>query len=232
MALRPADLARAEPPAEPPTQAWHGIGVSVELWRDYARAALPRPQMALGTHQITGDLCEQAADLYARGARYARVAEPVPLCGDIAAPAVRALTLIRELTARGFAVHWIARCDAGCADHRQVEHLFPPSWIFGASKAAVARWRHGYFPGRCVFRSGPGFVEVRDRRFGPLERHVLDDPDTLAAIDALAGGAAVDQVPARRRRELVAARLVLEQGGYAWWLPTRIHRWPFPALVV
>ncbi|WP_018637155.1 DUF5825 family protein [Parafrankia elaeagni] len=221
-----------QPPSDDLGAPSDDLGVTVELWRDYARAALALPGMALGTRQLTGDWSERAAELYGEGARYARVAEPVPLCGDAPVTAVRSLTLISELTARGFAVHWIARCDEGCADHGALGHLFPPAWIFGASKATTARWRRGYFPGRCVFRHGPGFVEVRDRRFGPLERHVFDDPETLDVIETLIGGIAVERMPAELLRELAAARLVLGLAGCAWWVPTRIYRWPFPAQVI
>jgi hypothetical protein len=211
---------------------WCDAEVTVEVWRDYARTALHLPGMALGRHRLTGDWRVRAAELYEAGARYVRITDPVQVCGDPPAQAARSLELIRELTSRGFAVHWIARCDAGCADHRIVGHLFPPVWIFGASNESTAQWRSGYFPCKCVFRKGPGFIEVRDRRFGSLELRTFDDTRILDTIEALIDGVAAERVPADVWQELAGAGLALEQAGHAWWLPMRVYRWPFPAMAV
>jgi hypothetical protein len=84
----------------------------------------------------------------------------------------------------------------------------------------------------CVFRRGPGFVEVRDRRRGTLEILTLDEPDLLAAIDPLLEGVAAADLPAALLAELREADLVAEQGGLVWWLPARVYRWPNPSMIV
>jgi uncharacterized protein DUF5825 len=43
-------------------------------------------------------------------------------------------------------------------------------------------WRSAYHPGKCFYRRGPGFLEVRDRRSGELSRFVIDDPTYVAAV--------------------------------------------------
>ncbi len=197
--------------------------VTVRLWRDHDPAARRVPGMAMGERRITGDWAEVAAELYRRGARYARIAEPVELCAT--GPA-GPLILLRELTARGMAVDWAARCADGCDADRLLCHLWPPSTPDGGD------WARTFFPCKCVYRHGPGFVEVRDRRFGTLELFTIDEPAHLAAIGALAAGVPTGAVPAAVRAELGAARLLGEHRGLLWWLPARVYRWPFPPLLV
>ncbi|MBB5827257.1 DUF5825 family protein [Micromonospora carbonacea] len=207
--------------------------VEVELSRDYDPAAARLPGMALGTRRLVGPCGETVAGWYAAGARHARLAHPVDLCADADARAARSLLLVRELTARGIAVDWTARCRDGCHGGDLFTHLCPPSRLDGdATGTVAARWRAAFFLGRCVYRRGPGFVEVRDRRSGALEVVTIDEPGHLAAIAPLAEGVAATAVPADVRRDLVGAHLVAEQAGHLWWLPTRAHRWPFPALIV
>lgn len=190
--------------------------LTVEAWRDYDPVARELPGMGLG-HLST----DSAAALHELGARCVRLPEPVTLCGSPLLP------LVRDLTGLGAAVDWTAHCHGGCADHDELGHLFPPGAVTG-----VRNWREGYFPGRCVYRRGPGFVEVRDRRFGPLDLFVVDDPRFLDAISAMNTGAPVAAVPSDVLADLRDARLVAEHDGRAWWLPTRVHRWPFGSIAL
>jgi hypothetical protein len=209
---------------------WAAVSVPVELWRDHDPLVRQLDGMALGDALLTGDLGAAARDLYAAGARCVRLAEPVDLCRDASATSARALVLIRELTGRGMAVEWTARCADGCVADRGLAHLYPPGDVLGAPAAVAADWRATYFPCRCVYRRGPGFVEVRDRRFGTLEMFTIDDPRHMAAIDAMAEG--TPSVPDDVLADLAGAGLVAEQAGHLWWLPVRVHRWPTPALMV
>ncbi|TDC59736.1 hypothetical protein E1258_16965 [Micromonospora sp. KC207] len=207
--------------------------VEVELSRDYDPVAARLPGMALGTHRLAGPCGPAAAAWYRAGARHARLAHPVDLCADADATSARSLLLIRELTAHGVAVDWTARCRDGCRGGDLFTHLCPPARLAGDDAGTVAaRWRAAFFLGRCVYRRGPGFVEVRDRRSGFLEVVTIDEPGHLTAIAALAEGVAATAVPPAVRRDLAGAHLVVEQAGHLWWLPTRAHRWPFPALIV
>jgi hypothetical protein len=209
---------------------WAGAAVAVELWRDHDPLVRELAGMALGDALVTGDLVAAARDLYGGGARCVRIAEPVDVCRDATATSARALVLIRELTGRGMAVEWTARCADGCVADRRLAHLYPPGDILGAPGAA--EWRATYFPCRCVFRRGPGFVEVRDRRFGTLEMFTVDDPRHMAAIDAMVAGIPSESVPDEVLADFAGAGLVAEQAGHLWWLPVRVHRWPTPALMV
>lgn len=222
------------PPPEMTDQTgWTGSGVEVELSRDYEPSAVRVPGMSLGTRRITGAWQPLAADLYRAGVRHARLAEPVDLCPAAGVASARALVLIRELTAHAIAVDWVARCRDGCAGQGLFNHLYPPDRVDGGAEDATVRgWRQSFFLGKCVFRRGPGFVEVRDRRLGSLELFTIDEPEHLAAIKEMTEGVPARQVPAAVRRDLADARLIAEQAGHLWWLPTRAYRWPFPALAI
>jgi hypothetical protein len=142
------------------------------------------------------------------------------------------LVLVRELTALGAAVAWTGSCADGCAHDRKFFHLFPPMEIYGARESLVRQWREHYLPCMCAFRRGPGFVQVRDRRRGAFEIFTVDDPDTLHSINRMLDAVPAADIPESVRAELRHANLVAEQGGMIWWLPTRIHRWPSPAMLV
>ncbi len=211
---------------------WRDTGVDVELWRDYDPVVQCLPGMRLGTRTLDGAWRQWATKLYEAGARCVRIAEPVTLCGTASARSARTLVLIRELTSRGFAVEWAAGCGDGCAALRRFNHLYPPAGVAGAPEEVTRDWRATFFPCKCVFRRGPGFIEVRDRRLGSLETFTIDDPRHIAAIEAMEEGVAADEVPADVRRDLAEADLLAEHAGHLWWLPMRVHRWPFPSLSV
>ena len=205
-------------------------GVAVESWRDAGTRDLT--SSFLGAAVLGGRLSRTAPEHYRSGARCIRLVEPVRLCADASAASVQALILVRELTGLGAAVAWSAECDDGCIASRRFAHLFPPAAVRGADPAALDEWRGRYLPCMCVWRRGPGFVEVRDRRPGTLEIFTIDDPDTLAALDAAQDGVAVGALPDVVREELREADLVAEHGGLAWWTPIRIRRWPNPSMIL
>jgi tetratricopeptide (TPR) repeat protein len=62
-----------------------------------------------------------------------------------------------------------------------------------------------------------------------LSRFTIDDPEYLAALDVLSGGADVDTVPASVLDDSVAENLVWLVGRTAVWLPYRVRRWPWPS---
>ncbi|GAA1934548.1 DUF5825 family protein [Kitasatospora viridis] len=206
--------------------------LEVELWLDYDPAVQRLPGIALGVRGLRAPARSEVTELHRSGVRCVRLVEPVALCRDAPAAAAQALLFVREATSQGLAVRWRARCADGCAASGLFHHLYPPQEVLGAPPEVAARWRDGYFPSRCVFRRGPGFVEVRDRRFGTLELFTIDDPEHLAEIEALSEGAEAGRLPAAVRRDFTEAGLITEQAGLAWWLPMRVRRWPFPSLTV
>ena len=241
--VRALAATRRERPAPAPTSGAGGAGVPVQLWRDHDPALRDQPGMRLGRHRVTGDWARWAAEWDRAGARGLRLDRPVVLCADGGPDDAGALALIRELTSRAIAVDWEARCHAGCDDAGLFSHLWPPSQLYhgespsqvhcGEGPDEVGRgWRERYFPAKCVFRQGPGFLEVRDRRFGSLELFTIDDPEWIDAVGAMAEGAPPATVPADARTAFAEARLTVERAGSIWWLPARIRRWPFPPLLV
>ncbi len=206
--------------------------LDVELWLDYDPAVQRLPGIALGPRTLHGPARDDVTALHRSGVRCLRLLEPVTLCRDAPETAAYALLLVREATSQGLAVLWTARCEDGCAADGLFHHLYPPEQVLGTAAPITADWRAGYFPSRCVFRRGPGFVEVRDRRFGTLELFTIDEPEHLAQIGALTEGTPAGRLPAAVRRDFAEAGLITEQAGLAWWLPMRVRRWPFPSLTV
>jgi hypothetical protein len=204
--------------------------VEVELWRDYDPAANRLPGMSLGRRLLSHGSVAAAEGLHREGVRRVRLTDPVDLCAGTGVPGV--LVLLRELTARGIAVDWTARCVDECAAMRRYVHLYPPREVSGVDERIGREWRDTFFLCKCVVRSGPGFLQVRDRRFGRLELFTIDDPQHMAAIEAMTEGTPVDRVPDGVRSELAAADLVAEHAGVLWWLPMAIYRWPFPPMIV
>ncbi|MFG2822444.1 DUF5825 family protein [Kitasatospora sp. NPDC048365] len=209
------------------------LQVAVEAWRDHDPVVRALPGMALGVVELAGPVGESVGALRAAGARYVRLPEPVRLCADADPLSARALLLLRELTAQGLAVDWTATCSDGCAADRTLAHLLPPLRIEGRPLETARTWQETWTAASCVFRRGPGFVEVRDRRFGPLDLYTIGEPGHLAAIGALLEGAPVGSVPDALYAELAEARLVARHGATLWWLPLPlplplpVRRWPF-----
>ena len=205
-------------------------GVAVESWRDNGTRRLPGS--SLGAAVIGSPMSRTVPEHYRSGARCVRLVHPVRLCADAREQSVQSLILIRELTGLGAAVSWTAECDDGCVANRRLSHLFPPMAVHGAGPAALAEWRERYLPCMCVWRQGPGFVEVRDRRPGTLEIFTIDDPDSLTALAAAQDGVAADSIPEPVRADFREAGLLAEHGDRAWWLPIRIRRWPNPSMIL
>ena len=110
----------------------------------------------------------------------------------------------------------------------------PPAALLGYPDAeeVLADWRQTFYLCKCIFRRGPGFIEVRDRRNGSLSRFIVDDPAYLAAIEALIDGAPAADIPEGVLREFVDEGLAGLAGDLAWWLPYRVRRWPWPSMIV
>ncbi len=207
-----------------------GTAVRLELWRD--PTVRDHSLMAMGAVSVEQDWVAGAGALYRRGVRVVRVDKPVPLCGPQADTAMGALVLIRELTGYGVCVEWTAQCRTGCDDHRLFGHLWPPATVLGVEAPVAREWRQRFFPAKCVFRRGPGFLEVRDRRWGSLELFTIEEPTWCDAVMAMMEGAPVDLVPRQARQVFAEARFTVTRGGRVWWLPAQVRRWPFPPLLV
>jgi hypothetical protein len=198
--------------------------------------------MSLGVDCAPGPATGRAKDIFERGARRADLMETVDLSarpGRLATAeaseraTVAALALVRELTAWGVHVGWQVRLGSP-DDWRPLGHLWPPAQVTGVPEPGqiAAAWAGDFFPGKCFYRQGCNFIEVRDRRRGLLERLTIDEPGHLAVVSQLLDGASVSRLPERVLADLEAEHLVGRAGGTAWWLPYRVCRWPHPAFRV
>ncbi|MFJ5684754.1 DUF5825 family protein [Streptomyces sp. NPDC093099] len=221
---------------------------AVAAWRDYDPVACALPGMFLGDLALTGSVPEECDRLWELGARRVRLSGAVNLADtatpDAAARTVRTLSLVRDLTARAVLVEWDLSPDPGRGPtaaediSRLLSHLQPPQRIEGegvdpsAAADALRTWRNGHYLGKCLWRQGPGFVQIRDRRWGDLRRFTVDEPHYQEAIERLAYGAPAASVPADALADFREERLVLAVGGLEWWLPYRVNRWIQEAMTI
>ncbi|MEU8626783.1 DUF5825 family protein [Streptomyces sp. NPDC048669] len=213
--------------------------LSIAAWRDYDDDACALPGMSLGDLELTGPVAEESDRLWDLGVRRVRLPAVVDLAdaADLAAArrTVRALSLVRDLTARAVLVEWDLRLDPARPDDPLVlSHLQPPRTLHGAPDpdAALAAWRSGHYLGKCLWRNGPGFFQIRDRRWGNLQRFTADEPHYRTAVDALAYGAGQESVPQDALADFTGERLVLHVGPLAWWVPYRVSRWTQEAMAI
>ncbi|MFD9794416.1 DUF5825 family protein [Streptomyces sp. NPDC059070] len=217
----------------------HAAALTVAAWRDYDPDACTLPGMFLGELELAGPIEGESDRLWETGVRRVRLPETVDLA-DLSAPgaareAVRALSLVRDLTARAVFVEWKLRLDPADEDLWKVmSHIQPPQRLEGPADAAGALrgWRDGHYLCKCLWRQGPGFVQIRDRRWGDLRRFTADEPEYHEVIESLAYGAPADSVPAAVLDDFRSERLVLEVGELAWWLPYRVNRWIQEAMAI
>ncbi|GAB7029160.1 DUF5825 family protein [Streptomyces sp. NPDC021749] len=214
---------------------------ALHAWRDYDEQACTLPGMSLGRLEPTGPADEQAAQLWELGARRVQFTDEIDLTAvgspDAAAYAVRQLCLIRDLTARAVLVHWRLRLPAAGPDDdawRDLSHLQPPTALTGPSDAdaALTQWRAEHYLCKCLWRQGPGFVQIRDRRWGELRRFTADEPAYREAIARLSYGAPLSAVPEAIATDFLTERLVSRTGPYLWWLPYRVNRWIQEAMAI
>ncbi|MEV3993959.1 DUF5825 family protein [Streptomyces sp. NPDC049837] len=206
---------------------------AVLAWRDYDPAACELPGMFLGELTLPGPPESASDQVWRLGARRVRLSGPVDLTGGAdparAAATVGALSLVRDLTARAVLVEWDLRLDPAAAvdDWQALSHLQPPRNLDGpaGSDEALTAWRRGHYLCKCVWRKGPDFVQIRDRRWGELRRFTADEPEYEKAIERLAYGVPAPAVPRAVIDDFRSEKLVLDVGPLAWWLPYRISRW-------
>ncbi|WUH90918.1 DUF5825 family protein [Streptomyces sp. NBC_00433] len=223
-----------------PAAADSGV-LAVTAWRDYDPEVCALPGMGLGERLLTGPVAEEAALLWADGARRVRLAETVDLTdagsADGALRTVRELSLVRDLTARAVLVEWTLRTAADDPEGwRALGHLQPPQQLLGLPAEAAAdqlrAWREGHYVGLCLWRQGPGFVQIRDRRWGGLARFTVDEPHYQEAIVRLSYGAPAEDVPDDALSDFLGERLVLPFGPLNWWAPYRVTRWSRGGIMV
>ncbi|MEO3798289.1 DUF5825 family protein [Nonomuraea sp. B10E15] len=210
--------------------------LTLTLWHHHDQELLRLPAVAMGSRRVgAGDPpAELAATLYHQGVRRVALDRPVDLTDrQGAATVVGWLLLLTELTSWALVVDWDVRLGPALENWRLLSHLYPPRAVLDSAGGDVGDdWREEFYLGKCMWRQGPGFVEVRDRRPGSLARYVIDDVDYLRAVDRLSSSCRADQVPAAVLDDLVSEGLVGQVGDIAWWMPYRVRRWPWGGMVI
>lgn len=152
------------------------------LWKDRDPAAMRLPGIYHGALDGPPDNPVYAvAQLASEGVQFVRVPDPVDLTDPDGASAVAVLLLVRELTSHGIAVDWTLRM-ADPAQWQALSHLHPPAAVLrGATgeeidAGVVTAWRGSFHIAKCGYRRGPGFLEIRDHRWGSFRRLVVNAP--------------------------------------------------------
>lgn len=205
----------------------------ISAWRHPDPRVADLPGVVLeGVEQATSATSDTAGELYRRGARRIALHDVVDLSGAEATSSLARLAFVRDLTAQGVVVDWRLRIDGTPGIWSALTHLYPPAGLLGAAEGAEAldHWRRYFHLCRCVYRVGPGFVQVRDRRSGELSRLTIDEPEYIEAVERLLPGASEQVIAAGILDDLAAESLVWRAGGLAVWLPYRAQRWPWPAM--
>ncbi|UCM91445.1 DUF5825 family protein [Streptomyces marincola] len=208
---------------------------AVRAWRDYDAHTLDTPGMFLGEVPLSGPTDTLVDRLWDLGARRVELPGRVDLAdpGDPEGT-VRALGLVRDLTAQAVYTQWRLRLPASAPDWVPFCHLQPPAVLDGVpdAEAALARWRETHYLGKCQWRRGPGFFQLRDRRWGDLRRFTLTDDAYLAAVETLVPGARADDVPAPVLAAFEAEKLAWRVGDRVAWLPYAKRRWTQSAMLI
>ncbi|HEX5495920.1 MAG TPA: DUF5825 family protein [Mycobacteriales bacterium] len=226
----------------PPTvlTAWrHRAGELADLPGVRYQVEVPVPDSDLTA-------ADTARHLFDGGARRVALDSPITLSGGDTSTALRLLAMVRDLTSYGIVVDWTVRLPDhmptedgddpgwGAGGWRLISHLYPPARVDvgSAGDAVRAEWAEKFFLCRFMYRMGPGFVQIRDRRFGALNRFTVDDARYLTAIQTLTPRALMSAVPPDVLATFRAEGLVWEAGPLALWLPYRVRRWPWHAMTV
>jgi hypothetical protein len=173
---------------------------------------------------------EIVTESYHQGVRTLILEEPI----DLQNPSwedVLALDTVKHATARGMLIRWTLRGVQSEDEIDTLSHLMPPQmlpqWL---DRGKLDHWRRGFYLGKCIWRRGPGFIQIRDRRSGALNKYNLSDEPYLSALPKLAEGDT--DVPASVIEDLRNERLLLDFGKYRWLAPYRVIRWPTPTMIV
>ena len=160
--------------------------------------------------------------------------KPCRLSARFPRPTLALVRLLREANSDGVPVGWSGEIDDDI-DAGLLVHLPPPDPTTGRhADAVLTEWRQRYQPGLCYYRLGPDFVFIKDtRRIGASARFRLEGAvPAFRRLETLVDVAALDPETRRVMEDLERERLVLRLGGLATLLPSRMRRWPVPALEV
>jgi Family of unknown function (DUF5825) len=142
------------------------------------------------------------------------------------------IRLLRDAASHGVPVTWQAR-DAVGLDAGLLAHLPPPEPSADTGED-LAQWRQRHQPGLCYYRVGPDFVLVKDARrdSAPVRLRLEGVVDEFRRLEDVVDVHGLDAAAAGVLEDLEREALALRLGDLATLLPSRMRRWPVPALDV
>ncbi len=142
------------------------------------------------------------------------------------------LLSLRESVAISRPVRWELGRFCLSYDLESLTSLAPP---MGSTDGSLD-WRKAHRYGQLYWRSGPGFVLVKDSRpFNGLRRFVVDEPEYLGLFQTSSQVRPVASLSISERLALDDLRresLAIVVDGYFLMLPYRIRKWPIPYLAI
>ncbi|MEU6708212.1 RiPP maturation radical SAM C-methyltransferase [Streptomyces wuyuanensis] len=231
-ALPPADTdgspgtlheAPADPVGSSPTR------LTLTCWKDYEPACRILPGMCLGDITVDAPPAVSAQSLWDQGARRVELPGWTVLAPDgDDEQTCHVLSLVRDMTSLAVFVDWRLVLEEGAPPWRMLSHLHPPSEIrAGADGDEILRqWREQYYLGKFVWLRGPGFIQIRDRRWTGLRRFTLTDSQELAAVEALTNGDPEFPVSRYILDAFRAEDLTIRIDGRTWFAPYLMRRRP------
>ncbi|MFJ6636961.1 RiPP maturation radical SAM C-methyltransferase [Streptomyces sp. NPDC091376] len=203
--------------------------LTVTCWKDYEHSCRTVAGMHLGKITIDGPPAVIAQSLWDQGARRVELPEWTVLSPDGALEqACHTLGLVGNLTSLAVFVDWRLVLEEGAPPWLTLSHLHPPSELHaGADGDEILRqWRQEYYLGKCVWLRGPGFIQIRDRRWNGLRRFTLTDSQELAAVEALSKGDSEFRIPRHVLDGFRTEDLTIPIGGQTWFAPYLMRRRP------
>lgn len=160
---------------------------------------------------------------------------PIELVTSAPLETLRFVTFLRNAIANDVDVLWQSeRLDLAIVP--SLVHLPPPS-VASNEAGSIRSWRTNFGLGLLFWRSGPGFIVVRDLR-DPEDSAVftLDDPVIVDMFHLLTEPHESSAIGASDRNhagdQLVEQGLALKLGPYLVELPYRLKKWPIPCATI
>ncbi len=202
------------------------------------RAAVERQPWPIAAAAAGWPGSNEIRDLAEAGVQEVVIAEPIEICDETAEQALGFLRFLRDCETFALRVGWRGCFGAG-VPRELLSHLWPPSAAAGDEDGQhPSGGSEPYAFGRFYWRSGPGFVTVRDTRPArAAQRLTIADHADLRLFMAVQEPARVADYPSGTEageslRALSNEGIVLCLGEWALCLPCRMRFWPVPYMAI
>jgi len=220
------------------------VRMPAEAWGSLAKALdtrPPGPAIALsleGSGPSDWPTTQQLARAVSQGVMEVRVPWDMELGPEKAAQSAEFIRFLRDCTAYRVKVNWQGSVLPQVRS-RALHHLLPPTLNEVEPPVALRTWSESHSYGLCYWRSGPGFMVIKDKRAGQGEgaRFTLENGPLRDIFTQLAEPKRWEQlkdIPDIKEvlDSLQEEDLVLKLDDWFVALPYQIRHWPVPAQAI